>query len=207
VTDEAVYQPFPTPHGWIRPTPPSLRVQQGSLPPELVEQAHTRHAEAEVLVLPRAANHLEASEIDGDLAAPVYLDFDHRDVTVLRRAGASVDFLVKDHRLLVELSRFVWIDFAVVVAANVSADTVITIARYLAGRVRHTRQSGDKPQLDLVAATTDDGTFLRATGTNEDAVLKAYSTEAADVDPRGEVRDTDVPESPNQSNPDTRPAP
>lgn len=238
MTNEAVYQPFPTPHGWIRSTPPSLRVQQGSIPPELVEQARTRHAEAEVLVLPRSANHLAASEVDGDLAAPAYLDFDWAAVTRLRRAGASVDFLAKDHRFVAEFSRFVWIDFAVAVAATVSAETVISIARYLAGRVHHTRQSGDTPQLDLVIASTDDGTFLRATGTDEDAVLKAYfahlatvaadpatravllrlaadpftasaalATEAADVDPRSEVRDTDVPERPNQSNPDTRPAP
>jgi hypothetical protein len=111
------------------------------------------------------------------------------------------------------------------VAATVSADTVVTIARYLAGRVRRTRQSGDQPQLDLVLARPD-GTFLRATGTDTDAVLKTYYanlatiaadpqvralllrlaagidpstalvTNGAEIDSRGEVGDNDIPERP-----------
>lgn len=177
MTDEAVYQPFPTPHGRMRPIPPSLRVQQGSLPPELVEQARASHAEAEVLILPRA---VEAYQQHGGPNAPAYLDFDLGAVMTLQRAGASVDFLAEDHRLIAEFSRSVWIDFAVAVAATVSAETVIAIARYLAGRVRRTRQSGDQPQLDLVLARPD-GTFLRAIGTDTEAVLKAYFANLATV--------------------------
>jgi len=177
VTDEAVYQPFPTPHGRVRPQPPSLRVQQGSLPSELVEQARARQAEAEVLVLPRA---VEAYQQHGGPNAAAYLDFDLAAVTSLQRAGASVDFLAEDHRLIAEFSRFVWIDFAAAVAATVSAETVIAIARYLAGRIRRTRQSGDQPQLDLVLGRPD-GTFVRATGSDTDAVLKAYFTSLATI--------------------------
>jgi len=177
VPDETAYQAFPTPHGRIRPTPPAIRIKQGSLPPELMEQAHVRHAEAEVLLLPRA---VEAYQQHGGPNTPAYLDFDLGAVMTLQRAGASVDFLVKDHRLIAEFSRLVWIDFAVAVAANVSAETVVTIARYLVGRVRRALQFGDQPQLDLVLAKPD-GTFLRATGTDSDAVLKAYFANLATI--------------------------
>ena len=224
MTDKAAYQPFPTPHGRVRPQPPSLQVQQGSLPSDLVEQAQARHAEVEVLVLPRA---VETYQQHGGPNIPAYLDFDHMAVTTLRRAGASVDFLAEDHRLIAEFSRFVWIDFAVAVAATVSAETLIAIGRYLAGRIRRTQQSGDQPQLDLVLGRPD-GTFLRAIGSDTDAVLKAYfaslATVAADPaarvvllrlaagtdpsaavvsdvaanNPRGEVQDSGIPDRPRR---------
>jgi hypothetical protein len=177
VTDQAAYEPFPTPHGRVRPAPPPLQVQQGPLPPELVEQARARHAGAEVLILPRA---VEAYQRHGGATAAAYIDFDLGTVMSLRRAGASVDFLAEDHRLITEFSRFIWIDFAAAVAATISAETVLAIARYLAGRIRRTRQSGDQPQLDLVLARPD-GTFLRATGSDTDAVLKAYFAHLATV--------------------------
>jgi hypothetical protein len=52
-------------------------------------------------------------------------------VRSLRRAGASVEFLDEDPEFIEQFSELAWIDFAVAMAANVSADTVIAIARYL----------------------------------------------------------------------------
>jgi hypothetical protein len=81
VTEEAAYQPLPTPHRRAGTAPPSsLQIQQGSLPPDLARQARARHADAEVLLLPRAA---EASHYDDDPAAAIY-GSSHRSVGVLR---------------------------------------------------------------------------------------------------------------------------
>jgi hypothetical protein len=58
--------------------------------------------------------------------------------------------------------------------ANVSADTVIAIARHLTWRVRGVRQSERQPALDLEAIETDDGTYERFTGSDSEKVLRAY---------------------------------
>jgi hypothetical protein len=172
MTDDAVYQPLPTPHRRAGLSPPSpLQVQQGSLPPELVERARARHAEAEVLLLPRAA---EAYHNDDDPAAAIYLASDAEAVRSLRRAGASVEFLDEDPEFIEQFSELAWIDFAVAMAANVSADTVIAIARYLTWRVRGVRRSERQPALDLEAIETDDGTYERFTGSDSEKVLRAY---------------------------------
>jgi hypothetical protein len=84
MTDQAPYQPLPMPHGRLRPAPPPLLVLQGTLPPALVEQARARHAEAEVLLLPREA---EAYLQDGDSSLAIYNDSDMVTVEVLRRGG------------------------------------------------------------------------------------------------------------------------
>jgi hypothetical protein len=149
MTDEAVYQPLPMPHGRIRPTPPPHMIQQGELPSDLMVDASARHAEAEVLVLPREA---EADLQDGDPTVAIYNDFDMLAVHSLRRAGARVDFLAENHKVLPQFSKAIWIDFAVAVAGNVSAATVVAIAGYLIGRVRRARRSGTQPLLDLILA-------------------------------------------------------
>ena len=172
VTEEAAYQPLPTPHRRAGMAPPSsLQIQRGSLPPELVRQARARHAVAEALLLPRAA---EAYHYDDDPAAGIYLASDGEAVRSLRRAGASVEFLDEDPRFIEQFSELAWIDFAVAMAANISADTVIAIARYLTWRVRGVRQSGRQPALDLEVIETDDGTYERFTGSDSEKVLRAY---------------------------------
>jgi hypothetical protein len=171
VTEEAAYQPLPTPHRRAGMAPPSsLQIQRGSLPPELVRQARARHAVAEALLLPRAA---EAYHYDDDPAAAIYLASDGEAVRSLRRAGASVEFLDEDPRFIEQFSELAWIDFAVAMAANVSADTIIAIARYLTWRVRGVRQSGRQPALDLDFIETDDGTHERFTGSDSEKVLRA----------------------------------
>jgi hypothetical protein len=81
MTDEAEYQPLPMPHGRVRPSSPPLLVEEGRLPQELVEQARARHAEAEVLVLPREP---EAHLQDEDPSLAIYNDSDMMAVEVLR---------------------------------------------------------------------------------------------------------------------------
>jgi hypothetical protein len=171
VTEEAAYQPLPTPHRRAGMAPPSsLQIQRGSLPPELVRQARARHAVAEALLLPRAAG---VFLYDDDPAAAIYLASDGEAVRSLRRAGASVEFLDEDPRFIEQFSELAWIDFAVAMAANVSAATVIAIARYLTGRVRGVRQSGRQPALDLDFIETDDGTHERFKGSDSEKVLRA----------------------------------
>jgi hypothetical protein len=167
VNEEATYQPFPTLHGRVRPSPPPIRVEEGSLPAELIQRINARQGHAEVLLLPREVEH---ADIDPN---SVYTGFDEVDVQVLRRGGVSIDFLADEPQVVHEFSRAVWIDFAIATAASIHADTVIGIARYLIARIRRTLQSEDTPQLDLVLGKPD-GTFLRATGSDTDAVLKAY---------------------------------
>jgi hypothetical protein len=181
MTDETVYQPLPMPHGRVRPAPPPLLVQEGSLPPDLVEQARERQAEAEVLVLPRESEPLLQG---GDAKLAIYNDSDMVAVEVLRRGGVSVDYLAEHRNVTSQFSAAVWIDFAVQVGAGVSAATVIGMASYLLGRIRRARKSGTQPQLDLILGKPD-GTFLRATGTDTDAVLKAFyaSLAASAADP------------------------
>jgi hypothetical protein len=175
MTDETVYQPLPMPHGRVRPAPPPLLVEEGTLPPDLVEQARERQAEAEVLVLPREA---EADLQDGDPTVAIYSDFDMFAVRSLRRVGAPVDYLAEHRKVYPQFSAAVWIDLAVQVGAGVGVATVTAIAGYLLGRIRRARQSGTQPQLDLILGKPD-GTFLRATGTDTDAVLKAFYTSLA----------------------------
>jgi hypothetical protein len=165
-----VYQPLPMPHGRTRPAPPPLAVQQGALPSDLMEQARARHSAAEVLVLPREA---EAHLQHGDPTVAIYNDSDMVVVQTLRRAGVRVDFLAEHRRVVSQFSAAAWIDFAVQVGAEVVAATVTAIAGYLTGLIRKARQSGTQPQLDLLLGKPD-GTFLRATGTDTDAVLKAF---------------------------------
>ena len=100
MTDEAEYQPLPMPHGRVRPSPPPLLVEEGRLPQELVEQARARHAEAEVLVLPREP---EAHLQDGDPSVAIYNDSDMMAVEVLRRGGVRADYLT-EHRKVVSSS-------------------------------------------------------------------------------------------------------
>jgi hypothetical protein len=174
VTEEAAYKPLPTPHRRAGMAPPSsLQIRRGSLPPELVRQARARHAVAEALLLPRAA---EAYHYDDDPAAGIYLASDGEAVWSLRRAGASVEFLDEDPRFIEQFSELAWIDFAVAMAANVSADTVIAIARYLTWRVRGVRHSGREPALDLMAIETEDGTYERFAGSGSDSekALRAF---------------------------------
>jgi O-methyltransferase involved in polyketide biosynthesis len=170
-----VYQPLPMPHGRTRPAPPPLAVQQGALPSDLMEQTRARHSEAEVLVLPREA---EAHLQDGDPTVAIYNDSDMAVVQTLRRAGVRVDFLAEHRRVVSQFSAAAWIDLAVQVGAEVVAATVTAIAGYLTGLIRKARQSGTQPQLDLLLGKPD-GTFLRATGTDTEAVLKAFYTSLA----------------------------
>jgi hypothetical protein len=170
VTDESVYQPLPMPHGRTVAAPPPLAVQQGALPRGLIEQARARQSKAEVLVLPRQA---EADLQDGDPTMAIYNDSDMSAVQTLRRAGARVDFIAEHRRVVSQFSATAWIDFAVHVGAEVAAVTVTAIAAYLTGLIRKAVQSGTQPQLDLLLGKPD-GTFLRATGTDTGAVLKAF---------------------------------
>jgi hypothetical protein len=129
---------------------------------------------------------VEHADID---PSSVYIGFDEVDVTVLRRAGINIDFLADEPQVVHEFSRAVWIDFAIATAANIHADTVIGIARYLIARVRQARQVGLKPQLDLVLGKPD-GTFLRTTGSNDEAVLRAYFAGLATITTDQATRDT-----------------
>jgi hypothetical protein len=179
MTDETVYQPLPMPHGRVRPAPPPLVVQQGALPPDLVEQARTRHDEAEVLVLPREA---DARLQDGDPTLAIYDYGDGVAVESLRRSGVRADFL-SEHRIVVaQFTQPIWVDFAVLVSAAVTAEVLLAIARHLVGLVRNFRNSGIEPALDLTHGRLGDKTYLRATGADSEAVLKAYFARlAADV--------------------------
>jgi hypothetical protein len=180
MTDQAPYQPLPMPHGRVRPTPPPLLVQQGTLPPDLVEQARARQTQAEVLVLPREA---EAHIQDGDPSLAIYNDSDMVDVEVLRRGGVRADYLAEHRKVISQFAAVEWIDFAVAVAEGVSAAGVVGIAKYLAGRIHKARQSGagragaapGQPaqlQLDVTLVKLPDGTFLRSVGTDTEAVSK-----------------------------------
>jgi hypothetical protein len=175
MTDETVYEPLPMPHGRVRPAPPPLLIQEGRLPPDLMEHARSRQAEAEVFLLPREA---EPDLQDGDPTVAIYSDFDMIAVRSLRRVGAPVDYLAEHRKVYPQFSAAVWIDFAVQVGAGLGVATVTAIAGYLLGRVRRAQQSGTQPQLDLILGRPD-GTFLRATGTDTDAVLKAFYTSLA----------------------------
>jgi hypothetical protein len=205
VTEESAYKPLPMPHGRTGPAPAPLVVRQGSLPSDLMDQARARLTGPEVLVLPREA---EAHLRDGDPTVAVYNDSDMAAVQTLRRAGAPVDFLAEQRKVIAQFSAEVWIDFAVQVGADVAATTVTAIAGYLTGLIRKARQSGRQPQLDLLLGKPD-GTFLRATGTDTDAVLKAFYTSlatnanepaaqelllqlAADTDPPSAPADVDI---------------
>jgi hypothetical protein len=78
-------------------------------------------------------------------------------------------------------SSSVWIGFAVAVAANVSANTIFTIARYLAWRVRRVGQSGDQPRPNLEVVTANGRFIARITGRDEDAVHKGFYAGLATV--------------------------
>jgi hypothetical protein len=168
------------PHGRVRPAPPPLLVQEGRLPSDLMEQARARQAEAEVevLVLPREAQaHLQ----DGDPSVAIYDYGDGIAVDVLRRAGVRADFLTGNRRVVAQFTEVIWVDFAVLVSAGLTVEAVVAIARYLVGLVRRVRQSGIEPRLELTHGRPD-GTFLRANGTDPEAVLKAfYASLAADI--------------------------
>jgi hypothetical protein len=170
MTDETLYQPLPMPHGRVRPTPPPLLVQQGTLPPDLVEQARARHAEAEVLVLPREA---EAHLQDGDPSLAIYNDSDMLAVEILRRGGVRVDYLAEHRKVVSQFAAAEWIDFAVLVSAGITVETVVALARYLAGRIRKARESRAELRVDLTHGKPD-GTYSRATGTDTDAALRGF---------------------------------
>jgi hypothetical protein len=180
MTEEAVYQPLPMPHGRVRPAPPPLLVQQGALRPDLVEQGRARQAEAEVLVLPREA---EAHLQDGDPSLAIYNDSDMVTVEVLRRGGVRADYLVEHRKVVSQFAAAEWIDFAVLVSAGITVETVVALARYLAGRIRKARESRAELKVDLTHGKPD-GTYSRATGTDTDAALRAFyaslATSAAD---------------------------
>jgi hypothetical protein len=171
MTDEAEYQPLPMPHGRVRPSPPPLLVEEGRLPQELVEQARARHAEAEVLVLPREP---EAHLQDGDPSVAIYNDSDMMAVEVLRRGGVRADYLTEHRKVVSQFAAVEWIDFAVAVAEGVSAAGVIGIASYLVGRIRKARQSGSEPKLEVNLARPD-GTLLHVRATDADAGVKALA--------------------------------
>jgi hypothetical protein len=95
-------------------------------------------------------------------------------VRSLRRVGASVEFLDERLKFIEQFSDLAWIDFALAMAANVSADTVTAMARYLTWRVRGVLQSGRQPALDLELIETDYGTYARFTGADSDKVLRAF---------------------------------
>ena len=171
MTDEAEYQPLPMPHGRVRPSAPPLLVEEGRLPQELVEQARARHAEAEVLVLPREP---EAHLQDGDPSLAIYNDSDMMAVEVLRRGGVRADYLTEHRKVVSQFAAVEWIDFAVAVAEGVSAAGVVGIASYLVGRIRKARQSGSEPKLEVNLARPD-GTLLHVRATDADAGVKALA--------------------------------
>jgi hypothetical protein len=117
MTDNAEYQPLPMPHGRVRPSAPPLLVEEGRLPQELVEQARARHAEAEVLVLPREP---EAHLQDEDPSLAIYNDSDMMAVEVLRRGGVRADYLTEHRKVVSQFAAVEWIDFAVAVARKAS---------------------------------------------------------------------------------------
>jgi hypothetical protein len=171
MTDEAEYQPLPMPHGRVRPSASPLLVEEGRLPQELVEQARARHAEAEVLVLPREPEpHLQ----DEDPSLAIYNDSDMMALEVLRRGGVRADYLTEHRKVVSQFAAVEWIDFAVAVAEGVSAAGVIGIASYLVGRIRKARQSGSEPKLEVNLARPD-GTLLHIRATDADAGVKALA--------------------------------
>jgi hypothetical protein len=177
MTDQAAYQPLPMPHGRVRPAPPPLLVQEGALPPDLVEQARARQAEAEFLVLPREAEpHLQ----DGDPSLAIYNDSDMMTVEVLRRSGVRADYLAEHRKVVSQFAATEWIDFAVAVAENISAAGVVGIAGYLIGRIRKARQSKDQLQLDLTVARPD-GTYVQIRASDTDAGVKALAETLATI--------------------------
>jgi hypothetical protein len=185
MTDQAPYQPLPMPHGRVRPAPPPLVVQEGMLPSDLVEQARARHAEAEVLLLPREA---EAHLQDGDSSLAIYNDSDMVTVEVLRRGGVRADYLAEHRKVISQFAAVEWIDFAVAVAEGVSAAGVVGIAKYLAGRIHKARQSGAQLQLDVTLVKLPDGTFLRSVGTDTEAVSKSIYAGLATITSDPEAR-------------------
>jgi len=171
MTDQAPYQPLPMPHGRVRPAPPPLLVEEGTLPPNLVEQARVRQAQVEVLVLPREAEpHLQG----GDSRLAIYNDSDMMAVEVLRRDGVPADYLAEHRKVVSQFAAVEWIDFAVAVAENISAAGVLGIASYLLGRIRKARQSKDQLQLDLTVARPD-GTYVQIRASDADAGVKALA--------------------------------
>jgi hypothetical protein len=180
MSDESIYRPLPMPHGRVRPPPPPLLVEEGTLPPELVEQARARYAAAEILVLPREA---EAHLQNGDPSLAIYNDSDMVDVEILRRGGVSVDYLAEHRKVVSQFAAAEWIDFAVLVSAGITVETVVALARGLAGRIRKARESRAELKVDLTHGKPD-GTYSRAIGTDTDAALRAFyaslATSAAD---------------------------
>jgi hypothetical protein len=117
----------------------------------------------------------------------------------------------------------VWVSFALAVGASVGADTIFTIARYLLWRAFRVVQSRDQAKLKVKGLKTDGGSVtsitgeptsvrrvvfavLAASGTSDTAVSAellrmaagtdpsaALPTDAADSDPTGEPRDSDLP--------------
>jgi hypothetical protein len=148
-----------------------LLVEEDRLPQELVEQARTRHAEAEVLVLPREP---EAHLQDGDPSLAIYNDSDMMAVEVLRRGGVRADYLTEHRKIVSQFAAVEWIDFAVAVAGNVSAAGVVGIAGYLVGRLRRARQSGSEPKLEVNLARPD-GTLVHIRAADADAGAKALA--------------------------------
>jgi hypothetical protein len=185
MTDDANYQPLPMPHGRVRPAPPPVLIQEGTLPTDLIEQARGRQDEAEVLMLPREA---EARLQDEDPSLAIYDYGDGAAVDVLRRAGVRADFLSEHRRVVAQFTQPVWIDFAVLVSAAVTAEALVAIARYLVGLVRNFRQSGIEPSLDLTRGRLGDGTYLQTTGSDPESVLKAYFAGLAVDAPDPETR-------------------
>jgi hypothetical protein len=155
-------------------------IQEGVLPSELVAQARARQAQAEVLVLPRET---EAHLQDGDPSLAIYSDSDMLAVDVLRRGGVSVDYLAEHRKVVAQFAEPLWIDFAVLVSAGITVEIVVGLVRYLAGRIRKARESRAEQPLDLILGRPD-GTFLRTTGSDTEAVSRAYyaglATAAAD---------------------------
>jgi hypothetical protein len=136
-----------------------------------VEQARARHAEAEVLVLPREP---EAHLQDGDPSLAIYNDSDMMAVEVLRRGGVRADYLTEHRKVVSQFAAVEWIDFAVAVAEGGSAAGVVGIASYLVGRIRRARQSGSEPKLEVNLARPD-GTVLHVRATDADAGVKALA--------------------------------
>lgn len=185
MTDEAEYQPLPMPHGRVRPSAPPLLVEEGKVPQELVKQARARHAQAEVLVLPRKP---EAHLQDGDPSLAIYNDSDMLAVEALRRGGVRADYLTDHRKVVSQFAAVEWIDFAVAVAEGVSAAGVIGIASYLVGRIRKARQSGFEPKLEVNLARPD-GTLLHIRATDADAGVKALAETLAATVPDPAARE------------------